>query len=158
MPQHSSPGQPPEPPLASPPRSDGLPAVSPDEREQELTDLIDNIVPTRGYQMRPMVALGGSAGSIPAIQAFLQATPPETGMAFVVILHLDPERESTLADALQSSTRMPVRRAEDSEKTQPNTVYVIPPGKHLTVVDEWLHLTPLLHETGRRVAVDLFFR
>jgi two-component system CheB/CheR fusion protein len=153
-----TPDSPPENTLLSPLRDDGLPAISPDEREQELLDQIDNIIPTRGYQMRPMVGLGGSAGSIVGIQAFLQATPPDTGMAFVVILHLDPERQSALPEMLQRSTRMPVRWARDGEKVEPNTVYVIPPGKHLTVVDEWFRLTPLEPQNGRRVAVDLFFR
>ena len=67
--------------------------------------LIDDVVPTRGYQMLPMVGLGGSAGRIPALQAFFRAMPADSGLAFVVILHLSPEHESTLAQMLQRRRR-----------------------------------------------------
>ena len=62
-------------------------------------------IPTRGYQMLPMVGLGGSAGSIGALQTFFSAMPPDTGMVFVVILHLSSEHESTLAEVLQRGDR-----------------------------------------------------
>ena len=61
--------------------------------------LIDNVVPTRGYEMLPMVGLGGSAGSIQALQTFFRAMPVDSGLAYVVILHLSSEHESSLAAA-----------------------------------------------------------
>src|SRR5690349_16088546 len=61
----------------------GLPAISPDLIEQELAEEIDNIVPTHGYEMLPMVGLGGSAGSIPALKQFFENMPPASGMVFV---------------------------------------------------------------------------
>src|SRR5215467_4794140 len=102
-----------DPPLTEDPeptdaRADGLPEVAPDAIEEELGEQIDNIVPTRGYQMTPMVALGGSAGSIGALQRFFQHMPAENGMVFVVILHLSPEHESTMPDLLAHSTSMRV--------------------------------------------------
>jgi two-component system CheB/CheR fusion protein len=69
---------------------DGLPAVAPHFAEEELLDEVDNIIPTRGYEMTPMVALGGSAGSVAALMQFFQAMPPKSGVVFVVILHLSP--------------------------------------------------------------------
>ena len=78
---------------------------APDHAEEELADEIDNAVPTRSYSMLPMVGLGGSAGGIAALQAFFAATPADTGMAFVVVLHLSPDHESMLAQILQRSTR-----------------------------------------------------
>ncbi len=136
----------------------GLPLVNPDEFEQEMSDEIDNSIPTRGYHELPVVGLGGSAGSIPALREFFKKTPPNTGLAYVVILQLSPEHESTMDQVLQRSTEMPVKAAADGEKIQPDTVYVIPSGKHLTLTDGHFRLTDLLNERGKRVAVDLFFR
>lgn len=139
-------------------RADGLPQVSPDALEEQLGEAIDNIVPTHGYQMTPMVALGGSAGSIGALQQFFHTMPSDSGMVFVVILHLSPEHESTLPELLSRSTSMPVMAARDGLAVEANRVYVIPPKKHLTTVNGHLRLDDLEPERGRRIAVDLFFR
>ena len=69
---------------------------SPDHAEEDVADELDNVVPTRGYQMLPVVGLGGSAGSIAALQAFFQWLPVDTGMAFVVVLHLSPDHDSAM--------------------------------------------------------------
>jgi len=106
----------------------------------------------------PTVGLGGSAGSISALQTFFKAMPADSGMAFVVILHLSPEHESTLAEVLQHSTSMPVRQVNETEKVEANHVYVIPPAKALTSMDGQLRLSRLQTEQGRRAAIDLFFR
>jgi two-component system CheB/CheR fusion protein len=132
--------------------------LPPDHAEQDLADTLDNVIPTRGYKLRPIVALGGSAGSIPALQAFFEAMPADSGMAFVIILHLSPEHESRLAPLLQRSTSMPVTQVGETQKVEPNAVYVIPPGKALSAADGYLRLADLVHERGKRVAVDLFFR
>ena len=136
----------------------GLPQMVPDFAEQELLEDMDNIVPTRGYQMTPMIALGGSAGCIQALRAFFQAMPTDSGMVFVVILHLSPTHFSTMPELLGRATTMHVAQAEDGVKVEPNRVYVIPPGKHLATVDGHLRLTELEPERGKRVAVDMFFR
>jgi two-component system CheB/CheR fusion protein len=148
-------GTPNEPTPSAP---DGLPTVTPDFFEQDHADEIDNAVPTRGYQMMSMVGLGGSAGSIMALQEFFEAMPADSGMVFVVILHLSPEHESAMPALLQRHTPMRVMQAEHGTKVEANWVYVIPPGKHLTSVDGHLQLTDLEPEKGKRVAVDLFFR
>lgn len=105
-----------------------------------------------------MVGLGGSAGGIQALQAFFGKMPADTGMVFVVILHLSPEHESTLSELLQRTTTMRVVQVLETERVEPNCVYVIPPGKALTSLDGMLRLSELPAERGRRVAVDLFFR
>jgi len=132
--------------------------VNPDMAEELFADEIDNIVPTRGYQMLPTVALGGSAGCIAALQTFFSVMPPDSGMVFVVILHLSPEHESTLPELLQRSTTMNVIQVKETAKIEPNHVYVIPPGKALASLDGQLRLTDLPTDRGRRVTVDLFFR
>jgi two-component system CheB/CheR fusion protein len=132
--------------------------IAPDYIEQEQADAIDDAVPTRGYHSLPVVALGGSAGAIRALQHFFEAMPPESGFAFVVVVHLSPSHESALPLLIERWTQMPVKTARDREKLVPNSVYVIPPGKHLSANDGSLRVTELEHERGKRVAVDLFFR
>ncbi len=136
----------------------GLPPFSPDFAEQGLPEPLDNIIPTRGYQMTPMVGLGGSAGSINALTEFFRAMPANSGMIFVVVIHLSPTHASTMAELLGRSTDMKVLQAEDGQKVYPNHVYVIPPGKYLVTVNGHLKLSDIESERGKRVAVDLFFR
>lgn len=132
--------------------------LRPDHGEEGTAPLVDDAVPTRGYQMLPMVGLGGSAGSIPALQAFFESVPADTGMAFVVILHLSPEHESLLAELLQRCTRMRVVQVQDTERVEADTVYVIPPRKSLQSLDGSLELADMVVERGRHMAVDMFFR
>jgi len=127
----------------SPGAGSALPSIAPDFVEQDFPDHLDNIIPSRGYQMLPMVGLGGSAGSIAALQKFFAAMPAQSGMVFVVIVHLSPAHESTLPELLGRSTTMRVVQAQDGDEVQANCVYVIPPGKYLASVDGHLRLTKL---------------
>ena len=141
------------------PEDHGLPALTPDVIEQEKGEGLDNIVPTVGYDRLPVVGLGGSAGGLAALQAFFGAMPPDTGMAFVVIMHLSPEHASILAEVLQRTTTMPVQQVQGRIKVEANQVYVIPPAKHLSIADGHLILSDLARiRPGKHVAVDLFFR
>src|SRR6187455_2367434 len=99
--------------------------LDPDVSEEELGLGLDNAIPTQGYQKAYVVGLGGSAGSIQALQQFFQTIPEATGMAFVVVLHLSPEHQSILSEILQRSTTMPVKQVRDGEQVLPNCVYVI---------------------------------
>src|SRR5262245_21552300 len=105
----------------------GLPPIPPDVVEVELAEQIDNIVPSYGYDLVPMVGLGGSAGSIAALEAFFKAMPSKSGVVFVVIMHLSPDHESALQQMLQRWTKMPVLQAKDGQKVEADHVYVIPP-------------------------------
>ena len=105
-----------------------------------------------------MVGLGGSAGGIAALQGFFASAPADSGMAFVVVMHLAADRESALAQILQRSTSMPVEQVKRHVKVKANHVYVIPPGKTLKAANGYLACADLSAERGRRVAVDLFFR
>jgi two-component system, chemotaxis family, CheB/CheR fusion protein len=130
-----------------------------DHAEEALANILDNVVPTHGYQMAPLVGLGGSAGSIPALQAFFRAMPTDSGQAFVVVLHLSPEHESTLPEILQRCTTMPVRQVNADVQVVPNNIYVIPPGKLIKTINGSLTLVDEASAPrGRRVAVDHFFR
>ena len=137
---------------------DGSTPSQDDDAGPALTDEMDVGLLTRGDGMLPIVGLGGSAGAIAALREFFAAMPTDSGMAFVVILHLSPQHESTLAEMFQRSTAMPVVAATDGVTVQPNCVYVIPPGKFLAAANGQLRLTDAQEPRGKRVAVDHFFR
>ncbi len=106
----------------------------------------------------PLVGLGASAGGIKALQTFFDALPSDSGMAFVVIMHLAPDHVSNLASIVQHRTSMPVLQVVEPTPVQPDHVYVIPPTKHLTLQDNQLHLVEPQQAMGKRLAIDLFFR
>ena len=114
--------------------------------------------PGKTYHSMPMVGIGGSAGSIQPLLSFFEAMPADSGMAFVVILHLSPEHESTLAALIHRVTAMPAVQVMDTVKVKPNWVYVIPPGKALTAADGQLRVSDSQPGRGTRIAIDLFFR
>jgi len=126
-------------------------SVEPGER-------LDEVIPRRDRPVQPVIGLGGSAGSFSALRAFFSALPADSGLAFVVVVHLPPDRESHLAALLQGATPMPVVQVREAVRVEPNRVYVIPPAKQLSMADGQLRLSTLEAERGRRAAVDLFFR
>lgn len=125
---------------------------------QGLAEHTDDIVPNHGYRKTPVVGLGGSAGSIEALQAFFTTMPEQSGMAFVVVIHLSPDHESMLTELLQRCTRMKVVKVENTLTVQPGTVYVIPPGRLLQSQDGELKLAPIPDGRARHVVIDIFFR
>ncbi|MDQ3041475.1 MAG: ATP-binding protein, partial [Acidobacteriota bacterium] len=104
------------------------------------------------------VGIGASAGGIKPLKEFFAAMPADSGMAFVVILHLSPEHESQLPAILQTNTKMPVVQVRETVKIEPNHVYVIPPTKYLAMVDGEIRLIEPETIRGKRVPIDLFFR
>ena len=121
---------------------------------------VDVISPSPGMDgaILPVIGLGGSAGSLAALQDFFENTPTDLGVVYVVVIHLSPDYESQLANILQRKTTMPVIRVTEERVIHPNCVYVIPPGLHLTMTGGILVLSEPEQDTGKRVAVDLFFR
>ena len=106
----------------------------------------------------PVVGLGASAGGLQAYSAFLDATPADTGAAFVLVHHVDPDHKSLMADLLTRHTAMPVVLAEDQTTVEPDHVYVIPPNKYLEISNGVLHLTEQTDPRGTRLPIDVFLR
>ncbi|VTT99032.1 mcp methyltransferase with pas pac sensor : Methylase of chemotaxis methyl-accepting protein OS=Rhizobium leguminosarum bv. trifolii WSM2012 GN=Rleg10DRAFT_2965 PE=4 SV=1: CheB_methylest: CheR_N: CheR: PAS_10 [Gemmataceae bacterium] len=106
----------------------------------------------------PVVGIGASAGGLEAYTEFLRACPPDAGMAYVLVQHLPPDRESLLAEILARHTRMPVFEVADGQPVEPDRVYVIRPGRTLTLKDGCLCLGPELAARGHGRPVDDFFR
>jgi two-component system, chemotaxis family, CheB/CheR fusion protein len=105
----------------------------------------------------PIVALGMSAGGLEVATEFLQAMPPDSGMGFVVVQHLEPTRKSLLSELLGKHTAMPVIEIEDGMAVQPDHVYVIVPGRTLLIENGILRLTEPVQSDGRRHPIDHFF-
>ncbi|MEE4376465.1 MAG: chemotaxis protein CheB [Candidatus Competibacteraceae bacterium] len=105
----------------------------------------------------PIVGLGASAGGLDALKKFFSAMPADSGMAFVVVQHLDPTHESMMADLLTRCTAMPVRQSEDGMAVEPDCVYVIPPKWYLGIKGTRLRLTEPKERRGMRMAIDAFF-
>ena len=113
---------------------------------------------SQGDAIELVVGLGASAGGIEAMEAFFSDLPEAGGLAFVVILHLNPNVESHLAQVLQQSTSLPVEQVAETVQMEAGCVYVIPPDRNLEIHDGTLRLTPLEEERKRRAPVDHFFR
>ena len=102
-----------------------------------------------------IVGIGGSAGALNAYKDLLDAMPFDTGMAFVIISHMNPTAHSELAEILQRHTKMPVIVASEAMPILANHVYVIPPDSDLTM--ENYRFRVISPRTGRQKQVDLFF-
>ena len=105
-----------------------------------------------------IVCIGGSAGGIEAVTDLLSGLAPDTGMAFVIVQHLDPTHSSMLAEILDKDTPMPVCTAADGMQVEPNHVYVIPPGKDMVIGDGVLQLSPRTQPRGIHRPIDHFLR
>jgi len=112
---------------------------------------------TRGGAF-PIVGIGASAGGLDAFQQLFSELPPQTGMAYVVVQHMDPKHGSMLRDILARSTRMPVVEATDATKVKPDQIYVIPPNTSLAILHGTLSLIPRLDGRAPHMPVDLFLR
>src|ERR1051326_8285921 len=102
----------------------------------------------------PVVAIGASAGGLEAFRALLAALPVRTGMAFILVQHLDPTHASMLADLLSPHTGMTVLEASQDLPLAPNHVFVIPPGRFLAVTDGALRLSRPGDGQGVRMPFD----
>ncbi|MBI5277226.1 MAG: PAS domain S-box protein [Burkholderiales bacterium] len=133
-------------------------AGTPDTTQQDLAQQIDDLVPSYGYAKVPVVGLGGSAGSIEALQAFFGTMPLQSQLAFVVVIHLSPGHDSVLSEVLQRCTNMPVIRVHHELAVEAGKVYVIPPACMLQWVDGRLRVLEGRRDGARQTAVDVFFR
>ena len=105
-----------------------------------------------------IVGIGASAGGLVALEQFLSHVPPKSGMAFVIVQHLDPNREGMLVELLQRHTLMPVVEAQGQVQVESNHVYVIPPGHDLSIQNGALHLQVPPEPRGLRLPIDFFFK
>ena len=115
-------------------------------------------IPLKGTSDFPIVAIGASAGGLEALEQFLGNVSENSGMAYVVIQHLDPTQKGMLPELLQRISRMKVIQVKDRMRVKPDTVYVIPPNTSMSMLKRVLHLFEPNESRGMRLPIDFFFR
>ena len=106
----------------------------------------------------PIIGIGTSAGGLEALEHFLGHVPNSCGMAFVIVQHLDPTRKGIMPELLQRTTVMKVVQVKDRTLVRPDTVYVIPPNKDMSILHGVLHLLEPASPRGLRLPIDFFLR
>jgi chemotaxis methyl-accepting protein methylase/PAS domain-containing protein len=117
----------------------------------------DKALPGRGVSFH-IVGIGASAGGLEALEQFLGHVPVGSGMAFVIVQHLDPTQKGMMPELLQRATRMKVFQVKDRTQVRPDCVYVIPPNKDMSILRGILHLLEPAAPRGLRLPIDFFFR
>jgi two-component system CheB/CheR fusion protein len=106
----------------------------------------------------PIVGIGASAGGLEAFSELLHHLPEKTGMAFVLVQHLDPKHGSVLQEILSRTTKIPVTEVIQGVVVQPDHAYVIPANANLSIKNGMLQLASRMLTRGRHMPIDDFFR
>jgi two-component system, chemotaxis family, CheB/CheR fusion protein len=106
----------------------------------------------------PIVGIGASAGGLEAFSELLRYLPEKTGMAFVLVQHLDPKHGSALQEILARTTKIPVTEVTQGTVVLPDHAYVIPANANLTIRNGTLHLGSRVLTRGQHMPIDNFFR
>jgi two-component system CheB/CheR fusion protein len=149
-----------------PGKSSKKPAIARAGRENSAARSVDEVEPVEPDKVEPesaedtlafsVVGIGASAGGLEAFTRLLQALPVDTGMAFVLVQHLAPHRESALAEILTRATKMPVVEVQGEPELEPNRVYVIPPDRNMLIDRGRLRLIKR-EAQGKQHPIDRFF-
>jgi two-component system CheB/CheR fusion protein len=142
------------------------PNIKPNKTQEERVEALvqgdvatEELPESRKTQQPIVVGLGASAGGLEALSAFFDNMPPDTGMAFVVVIHLSPDHKSLMDELLQRHTRMPVSQVLAEKLTiEPNHVYVIPPNRQLVLGDTHIFSQEMEGPRAGRAPIDIFFR
>ena len=141
------------------PETKNSPAVTPRRRPVRKIELEAALRPLELSNQSgsyPIVGVGASAGGFEAFRELLKALPSDSGLALVLVQHLDPGHESLLAKLLSNATAMPVREVEEGMAVEPNHVYVIPPNKTMGIRNGTLHLIARGEPAAKHLPVDYF--
>ena len=104
-----------------------------------------------------IVGIGASAGGLDALSVFLSNVPENSGLAFVIVQHMEKKSKNILVELLQSDTSMKVVQAYEDISVQPNFVYVIPPNKNMSIKNNVIHLFDYIEPHNMRLPIDFFF-
>jgi two-component system, chemotaxis family, CheB/CheR fusion protein len=106
----------------------------------------------------PIVGIGASAGGLEALDQFLRNVPPASGIAFVIVQHLEPTQKDFMVELLQRATAMKVAQVKERTVVHRDCVYVIPPNKEMSILHGVLHLLDRFAPHGLHLPIDFFFR
>jgi two-component system CheB/CheR fusion protein len=141
------------------PQAKNSPAQTPrpkSGRKLEPEATAQPIEPSIPEKPHPIVGVGASAGGFEAFRELLKSLPSDTGLALVLVQHLDPGHESLLAKLLSKATAMPVAEVEEGMKVEPNHVYVVPPNKIMGIGNGTLHLLDRGDPKALHLPIDYF--
>jgi two-component system, chemotaxis family, CheB/CheR fusion protein len=111
-----------------------------------------------GHVPPAIVGLGSSAGGLDALRRFFNSMPSDSGLAFVLVQHLDPTHPSMIAELLGRCTAMPVVQVEADTPLEADHVYCMPPGRYLSISGRTLRLTEPVETSSVRMPIDFFLR
>ncbi len=114
--------------------------------------------PRKGCAHFPIAGIGASAGGLEALELFLRHVPEQSGIAYIIVQHLDPSHKGIMPELLQRATKMEVFQVSDRMKVKPNCVYVIPPNKDMSILHDVLYLFEPASTRGLRLPIDFFLR
>ncbi|HSV99294.1 MAG TPA: chemotaxis protein CheB [Sedimentisphaerales bacterium] len=130
-----------------------------DRRQRKPANVVSpRAASSKASVLFPIVGIGASAGGLEALERFLGHVPARSGMAFVVVQHLDPTHKGIMAELLQRVTGMKVAQVKDRTRVRPDCVYVIPPNKDMSILRGVLHLLEPAAPRGLRLPIDFFLR
>jgi len=133
--------------------------VKPAVRAKKTVKDPEEIMPEQdGRRPFPIIGIGASAGGLEALEQFLRNVPPGSGMAFVIIQHLDPTHKGIMPELLQRASQLEVLQVRDRMKVKPDCVYVIPPNRDMSILHGVLHLFEPAAPRGLRLPIDFFLR
>jgi two-component system CheB/CheR fusion protein len=134
--------------------------TKPRKPNEDSADLVsEGTRPSRTEETIPyVVGVGASAGGLEAFEQFFSHLPSDTGLAFVLVPHLEPTHKGMMPELLARHTKMPVAQVEDGMKIRENCVYVIPPNADLSILHGKLQLLEPIVPRGQRMPIDFFFR
>jgi len=135
-------------------------AARPAQKKRRKSSRANNSNPPIGNKQKVplIVGIGASAGGLRALELLFSQMPPDSGAAFVLILHLDPSHVSMLPELLRKYTEMAILQAKDGAKVEANTIYIIPPNKKMAITHGALVVTEPTEPRGLRLPIDGFFR
>jgi two-component system CheB/CheR fusion protein len=123
-----------------------------------MTKRSTDIVKLQKSRSFPIVCLGGSAGAFAAFEKFFTHMPADSGMAFVIVIHLDPNHKGQIAELIQNYTSIPVHEAIDGVQIEADNVYIIPPNKDMGIHNHKLLLLNVAKPHGYRQPIDYFLQ
>ena len=142
-------------PVTARPAKKAAPAASPVPTQKEAAPAAVSEAHATPF---PVVGIGASAGGLEAFTEFFRAMRTPSGMAFVVVSHLDPDHKSALTEILSHTTPMPVSEVSDGDELLPDRVYVIPPNMNMVVEGEQLRLVSRGETRGPHMSIDVLLR
>jgi len=117
----------------------------------------EEVNPIRGDERPFIIGIGASAGGLEALSLLLPSLPKNLGLTYVVVQHLSPTYRSMMSQLLGRETTMPVRDIEDGMRPEPNTVYITPPNRNLTLKEGHFRLVEPARESMPKPSVNRFF-